>query len=238
MENKKGLFITATGTDVGKTYVTALLVKKLRESGINAGYYKAALSGAFYESGALMAGDSAYVVKTASIPAEPNSLVSYLFEPAVSPHLAAQMAQQPIEESIILRDFLSCCEQFDCMTVEGSGGIVCPLRLDKKSLMLTDIIRLLGLPVLIIASAGLGTINSTVLTVEHAKAKGIAVKGIILNWYEQANRMHRDNKAQLERLTGCPVVATVSKDADSLESDVDALYRLYGKIECKKVIGE
>lgn len=96
---KKGVFITATGTDIGKTYVTALLLKKLRESSINAGYYKAALSGAYRKDGLLIPGDAEYIATTAGIPTPPADLVSYIYEPAVSPHLAAEMEHHPIELS-------------------------------------------------------------------------------------------------------------------------------------------
>ena len=68
----KGLFISATGTDVGKTYVTALLVKALRQAGYEAGYYKAALSGAVPDGQSLVPGDAQYVCQTAGIPEEPS----------------------------------------------------------------------------------------------------------------------------------------------------------------------
>lgn len=85
----KGIFLTGTSTEIGKTFVTALIVKKLHENGLNAGYYKPALSGAEYVNGTLTAGDAAHVCQTAGLQAEANSLVSYIYETAVSPHLAA-----------------------------------------------------------------------------------------------------------------------------------------------------
>lgn len=81
----KGLFITATGTDVGKTYVTALIVKKLKEAGYHAGYYKAALSGAE----CIADSDAGYVKKVSGITQEDDTLISYLYKEAVSPHLAS-----------------------------------------------------------------------------------------------------------------------------------------------------
>ncbi len=84
IHKKKGIFITATGTDVGKTYVTALILKKLREASVNAGYYKAALSGAYCNAGKLIR-DAAYVTSISGLPVPPEQLVSYIYEPAVSP---------------------------------------------------------------------------------------------------------------------------------------------------------
>ena len=90
----KGIFITGTGTDVGKTYTTALLLKKMRET-VNAGYYKAALSGAEIIDGKRMAGDAYRVCKTAGIDGNPNDYVSYIYDEAVSPHLAARNEGNP-----------------------------------------------------------------------------------------------------------------------------------------------
>ena len=97
IHKKKGIFITATGTDVGKTYVTALILKKLREASVNAGYYKAALSGAYRNADKLVPGDAAYVTSISGLPVSPEQLVSYIYEPAVSPHLAAQLEKRPVD---------------------------------------------------------------------------------------------------------------------------------------------
>ena len=100
---KKGIFITATGTDIGKTYVSALLVKQLNETDINCGYFKPVLSGAAEdEKGNIIAGDAKFVCDTANLSTNPLDLVSYIFKPAVSPHLAAQMANVEIDLNKIL----------------------------------------------------------------------------------------------------------------------------------------
>lgn len=196
----RGIFITATGTDVGKTYVSALIVKELRKQGIDCGYYKPALSGDVYPN------DCEYVLKTTGI--KKGDYVSYKFNPAVSPHLASQMANNPIKLEKIKSDFERIQKDFDFMVVEGAGGIVCPFGDD---ILLPDVIKALGLDIIIVASANLGTINSTVLTVEYAKNHGINVKGIILNKYDETNFMEVDNKKMVEKLTGIKVIATVKK---------------------------
>ncbi|MFQ7614869.1 MAG: ATP-dependent dethiobiotin synthetase BioD [Roseburia faecis] len=89
----KGIFVTGTGTDIGKTYVTALIVKKLADAGIRTGYYKAALSGAK----SIGDSDAGYVKKIAGITQEDTSLLSYLYQNAVSPHLAAQIEGNPVD---------------------------------------------------------------------------------------------------------------------------------------------
>ncbi len=200
----KGIFITATGTDVGKTYISGLIVKKIK----NCGYYKPALSGDVYPN------DCEYVLKTACIEKNADNYVSYRFKPAVSPHLAAQMSNTPIELDKIKSDFNRIKNEFDYILVEGAGGIVCPFG---ENLLLPDVIKALDLDIIIVASASLGTINSTVLTVEYAKNRGINVKGIILNNYDETDFMQTDNKKMVEKLTGIKVITTVKKDDKEIE---------------------
>ena len=214
---QKGIFITATGTDTGKTYISALIVKKLRELGLNCGYFKPALSGAEIIADKIVPGDCAYVLDKAGITSNPENYVSYMFKPAVSPHLASEIENNPIKLEKIKTDFYRIKHEFDYTVVEGAGGICCPFNLNEKRLMLSDVIKALGLDIIIVAPAGLGTINSTVLTVDYAKNHGINVKGIILNNYDENDFMQQDNRKQIEVLTGIKVISTVKKDAKDIE---------------------
>lgn len=219
----KAIFVTATGTDVGKTYVSALIVKKLREIGYNCGYFKPALSGAYEKDGKLIPGDCEYVLNVAGIDAEPQDFVSYMFKTAVSPHLAAEIEGNPIKLSKILEDYNNIKKNYDYLVVEGAGGIVCPFNMEEK-LLLPDVIKALGLDVIVVASASLGTINSTVLTVEYAKQHGINVKGIILNNYDETDFMQVDNKKQVEALTGVKVISVV-KNGEKNINDISNLFK-------------
>lgn len=208
----KNIFITATGTDIGKTYISALIVKKIREAGFNCGYYKPVLSGVEISDGKLIKSDCNYVIETAKIPTSADDCVTYRWEEAVSPHLAAQRAGERICINKILEDYQKASHKYDYLLVEGAGGITCPLILsDKEKYLLKDLIKELGTNILIAADAGLGTINSILLTVEYAKANGIKIEGIILNNYEPDNFMHQDNLKQVEYLTGIKVIATVER---------------------------
>lgn len=102
---KEGVFVTGTGTDVGKTYVSALLVKTLREQGRSAGYFKPALSGARRRDGALIPGDAEEVCRMSGLPGPPEQYVAYLYEQAVSPHLAARLEGPPITRERIMERF-------------------------------------------------------------------------------------------------------------------------------------
>ncbi len=222
----KGIFVTATGTDVGKTYISGLLVRKLRAEGLNCGYYKPALSGAEITNEKLIPGDCQYVLTTSGLNIDPLECVSYVFKPALSPHLAAK---NPIKIDKIINDFNTIKQKYQYIVVEGAGGIVCPFNI-KENILLPDIIKALNLDIIIVASAQLGTINSTVLTVEYAKQKEINVKGIILNEYNPEDIMHVDNKKCVELLTGIPVIATVKKNQKDLIVDNVVLEKVFNEV--------
>ena len=230
MEKKgRALFITGTGTDVGKTFVTALVVKRLRDAGRNAGYYKAAISGAEKTAdGRLLAGDALYVNEVAGLGETQENLVSYVYEEAVSPHLAARLNRREIDFDRVEKDFRRALSKYDYLTMEGSGGVICPLRWDgTQHIILDDLILRLGLGVLVVADAGLGTINAAVLTVEHLRARNIPVKGIILNRFHPGDAMEEDNRVMVEALTNVKVVATVRDGDERLDMDAKALAALY-----------
>ena len=224
----KGIFITATGTDIGKTFVTALIVKKLRDAGLNAGYYKAALSGAEKQpDGSWLPGDAAYVAKVSGMEEKPESLVSYIYKTAVSPHLAALREGNPVELGKVKEDFAAASAKYDYVTMEGSGGIICPIRWDEQHLLLEDLIKATGLGTLVISNAALGSINACVLTIFYLQQKGIPVRGIILNNYDGSDFMQADNKKRMEAITGVPVIAEVKPDDAELNIDVEVLKNIY-----------
>ena len=225
----KALFITGTGTDIGKTYVTGLIVKKLRDSGYNAGYYKAALSGAEPDAqGELQPGDALHVNEVAGLGETIPHLVSYIYREAVSPHLAARLNDQPIDFAKVERDFHWARQHYDYLTMEGSGGIICPLRWDaEQHVILDDLVKELQLATLIIADAGLGTINAAVLTIEHLHNREIPVQGVILNNYHPGDLMEDDNAQMIEEMTGVPIVARVQHGDTDLDIDPARLAGLY-----------
>ncbi len=214
----KGLFITGTGTDTGKTYITALLLKKLNESGYSCAYYKAAMSGNERDSnGDLIPGD-AYHVKTVSGIDQPLAeMCPYIYETAVSPHLASKLEGSPLDMKTVKESYDGLTSRYDYIIAEGSGGILCPLRYDDEKIFLEDVIKMLGLPCIIVADAGLGTINSVVLTVEYMKLRNIPVKGIIFNHFHAGDVMEEDNKKMCEALTGISVIACVGDNCTDLD---------------------
>lgn len=180
----KNLFITGTGTDAGK----------------NPGYYKAAMSGnKRQEDGTLIPGDALWVQKTAGIRQPLIEMCPYVYENAYSPHLASRIEGNPVQLSVVKQGFDNVCRKYDYVTMEGSGGILCPICFDEAKIQLEDVIQTLDLSCLIIANAGLGTINSVVLTVEY----------------------------MCEYMTGLKVLACIRDGDTELCMDADSLAALY-----------
>jgi dethiobiotin synthetase len=135
--------------------------------------------------------------------------VPYLYKEAVSPHLAARIENNPVEMSVVENGFNKNAQEFDYLTMEGSGGIICPIRYDSSTkIFLKDIIKRFNLPSIIVADAGLGTINAVVLTAAYMKNHSLPVKGIILNNYT-GGIMQNDNIKMIEAITGLEVLALI-----------------------------
>ena len=226
IQKPKGLYILGTGTDVGKTYITALWLKRLREAGHDVAYYKAAVSGA----PSITESDAGYVKQVAGLSQADDTLLSYVFDEAVSPHLAARHEGKVIDRTVVNKNFCHVARAHAYTTVEGSGGIICPLHVtDIELYMLEDVVKDLNLPTIIVATAALGTINSTVLTIHYLQSKGIPVKGIIVNHYT-GNPMEEDNCVMIERLTGIPVLDRVGPGETSLHMDEEHMLGCYEEI--------
>lgn len=224
----KKLFITGIGTDIGKTYVTGLILKKFQDNQKNAAYYKAAMSGNERRpDGTLIPGDALHVKTVSGISQPLEEMCPYVYETAVSPHLASQIEGNPVDMKTVLQTFDTVCDRYDYVTAEGSGGILCPLRSDEQNIQLEDFIKARDLNCLIIADAGLGTINSVVLTVEYMRTHDLPVKGIIFNHYEAGNRLHEDNLFMCEAMTGLKVLACVKDGDTDLDIPFELLESLY-----------
>ena len=229
----KGLFIaTGTGTDLGKTYIAGLIVKKLADAKQSAAYYKAAMSGNDRRAdGSLIPGDALFVQKTAGISQPLEEMCPYVYEHAYSPHLASRIEGHPVQMDVVKAGYYKVCSAYDFVTMEGSGGILCPICFDEAKIQLEDVIRELHLPSILIADAGLGTINSVVLTVEYMKAKNLPVKGIIYNHYHGNDVMEDDNIFMCEYMTGLPTLAKVKDGDTELAMDVQDLMALYEEVK-------
>lgn len=224
----KTLFVIGTGTDIGKTYISGLMVKKLHESGSRAGYYKAAMSGNERDaSGSLIPGDALSVKEISGISQPLEEMCPYVYEAAVSPHLASRIEGNPVRMEVVLEGFRKICDTYEYITLEGSGGILCPICFDERELWLPDVIKACKAGCLLIADAGLGTINSAGLTAFYMKEHDIPLKGIIFNHFKPGDVMQEDNLKMCEHLTGAKVIACVRDGDTELNISAENLKRLY-----------
>ena len=228
----KALFVTGTGTDTGKTYITGLIVKKLQEAQKNPAYYKAAMSGNDRRpDGTLIPGDALAVQTMSGIDQSLTSMCPYVYEHAYSPHLASRLEGNPVVMDVVKHGFADVTADYDYVTVEGSGGILCPICFDEAKIQLEDVVKELRLSSILIADAGLGTINSVVLTAEYMKIHGLPLKGIIFNHYHPGDVMEDDNIFMCEHMTGLPTLAKVQDGDTELDMNIDALCALYDEVK-------
>lgn len=224
----KNIFVTGTGTEIGKTYVAGLLVKKLHEAGEKSAYYKAAMSGNDKDAdGNLIPGDAKFVKELGGIDQDLNEMCPYIYEKAYSPHLAAQIEGNPVNLDYVVEKLRGLEKKYDYITLEGSGGILCPLRFDDEEIYLEDFVKKAKLSSIIVADAGLGTINNLVLTAFYMKEKGMKVKGIIFNNFIPGNVLQEDNIKMCQHMSGLKVLACVKKGDKDLDIDIDKLKEIY-----------
>ena len=178
-----GFFITGTDTDVGKTYVSRLLADAFSDRQ-SVTYMKPVQTGCPRDArGSLTAPDFDYVMKGKALPsAELDDHVPYRFEPACSPHLAASRAGVMISLEHIREKYLRVSNKRTITIVEGAGGVLAPL---SETTSMLDLIEHLRLPVIVVTSPRIGTLNHTFLTVQALERRGITPAGIVVNCTEE-----------------------------------------------------
>ncbi|MEI6167764.1 MAG: dethiobiotin synthase [bacterium] len=211
MNLQHGVFVTGTDTGVGKTFVAAGLLAAFRAAGRNVAPMKPVQTGCRLRKGKLMAPDLMASLKAGGMrvsAAEKVDMAPYCFQPACSPHLAARLAGQRISLNHIERAYLRLSRIYDGVIVEGAGGVLVPLNA-KESML--DLMRHLQLPVLLVARAGLGTINQTLLSLRILNEARLSVLGVVLNQVSPGRwgQIEDDNRRTIERLGQVKVLACV-----------------------------
>ncbi|QRG67387.1 dethiobiotin synthase [Brevibacillus choshinensis] len=205
-ERFAGLFIAGTDTGVGKTIVTAGLTAALREEGMDVGVWKPVMSGAL----ASEEESDAYRLHILSgVKDLPEEIAPLVFPAPLTPLLAAKAAGQELSMEQVLAGGRTLRERHRFLLVEGAGGLAVPLT---ETEMIVDVAVQLKLPLLLVARAGLGTINHTLLSIWYAREKGVRVAGVILN---ETTRNAADdasietNASMIERYGDVPVWGSV-----------------------------
>ena len=177
-----GLFITGTDTEIGKTIVTAGLLRALRLRGVDAVSMKPIQTGAEKRGGALVAPDLEFHCAVSGYNPKPEfrrkRLAPYCYEPACSPHLAARLAGEYPDMDYIAECKEKLLDKHELVLVEGAGGVMAPV---DESRTMRDLMKKLRLPVVLVARRGLGTINHSLLSLLALKDAGLDVFGIVFN---------------------------------------------------------
>ncbi len=212
------IFITGTDTGVGKTFVTALLAKCLAEKGVDVMVQKWVSTGnSDVSEDCLFIKDMAGLKQdiTPGSPACP-----YCLDFPASPHLAAEMQHVELDPARIESHMMSLARRCEVLLVEGVGGALVPLN---RQVLLMDFVAKIGLPVLIVARSGLGTINHTLLTIEALKTRGLEILGVVLNGLKPDDpRIVEDNRGVIAGFGGVEVFGPVPK----VNLPEDALYSM------------
>ena len=203
-----GIFITGTDTNIGKTVIAAGLAGALKNKGYSVGVMKAVQSGAGIRNGKLYSPDAELMMQVIETKDEIELTCPYLLKEAMAPGVAAEIEGLEIDFDIIKSAYKELEKRHDIVIVEGAGGIAVPI---KKRFLISDLIKYMDIPVIIVARAGLGTINHSFLTIEYAKRSGIKIIGIIINDY-RGGAVEEKSPGAISELTRIPVIGIIPHD--------------------------
>ena len=195
-----GYFIIGTDTGVGKTFVTAALAAALRARGRDVTVFKPVQSGASADDSS---GDAALL----------GADCIYAFAAPLAPLVAARAEGRAIELELILERARALAHEHELLLVEGAGGLLVPLG---EEFNLADLAVALGLPLVVVARAGLGTVNHTLLTIEAARARGLEIAGVVLNG--KSDESTAGNAALIEAGSEVRVLAQIPRLADPADA--------------------
>lgn len=211
MSVAKGFFVTGTGTEVGKTVVAAVLAHELRQQGASVAVFKPAVTG-LEEPGET---DHALLRRAAGSEQSDDEIAPYRYGPPAPPHLAAAQADEEIDPEL-LYNAAQAAGGADRLVCEGVGGLLVPLA---SNYLIRDFALALGLPLLVAASPGLGTINHTLLTIEAARAVGLTIAAVVLTpWPAQSSVIESSNRETIEALGEVTVKVLPQLDLSAPES--------------------
>ncbi len=196
-----GIFVTGTGTEVGKTVVAATIAHTLTSEGQRVHVFKPAVTG--LDEG--VETDHALLRRASGSNQSDDEIAPYRFGPPASPHLAAALTGEQIDPERLRQTARTAAEDADALVCEGVGGLLVPL---SPTYLVRELAADLGYPLVVVASSGLGTINHTLLTVEAARAASLHVAAIVLNpWPAEPTEIELSNRETIAALADVPVHA-------------------------------
>lgn len=207
----RGVFVTGTDTGAGKSVVAAAICAALVARGERVAAFKPAVTGTDEAPGEWPADHELLAGVTGQ---EPREVAPYAFGPAVSPHWAAELADTAIDPARLVERAQAAHQGVDSVVCEGVGGLLVPLT---RGYAVRDLAVDLGLPIVVAARPGLGTISHTLLTVEAARAVGLRVAGIVMTpWQPSPAPIEASNRATVQELAGVGVSGLAPTAPDAL----------------------
>ncbi len=203
----KGIFIAGTDTEVGKTFIAGGLARMWLKRGERVGVMKPIESGCVRSEGGLQPLDALFLKEMSSATDNLDLIVPYRLEHSLAPSIAAELEGVKIDLENVKSIYQQLEVKYDIILVEGAGGLLSPLY---KTFTNTDLIKLLEIPVIVVARNALGTINHTLLTVEYARSNGLTILGIIINNLSpNADLSTKDNPRVINELSGLPLLGVI-----------------------------
>jgi dethiobiotin synthetase len=225
----KSIFITGTDTDVGKTYITAGLAVTLRKMGVDIGVMKPFAAGNTQKNG-FKSEDVEILSKAAQIH-DPENLVNPQFFPIpASPYTAWKKLKIKPKIPTILKSFKKLSNLHEMLLIEGMGGVMTPIL---KDYYITNLIKEMKIPTIIVTRSKVGTVNHTIMTVKFCEKFKIPIKGIIINNFDKGYPV-KQLKNDLEGLTGVKVLGSIPFLKNLSDT---SLYRTFKKnIDMKTIL--
>jgi dethiobiotin synthetase len=216
----QSLFITGTDTDVGKTYITAGLGVVLRKMGVDVGVMKPFAAGTAQKKG--YKSEDIEILSRAAHVCDPESLVNPQFFPIpASPYTAWKKLKIKPKVSTILSSFKKLSKLHDMLLVEGMGGIMTPIL---KDYYITNLIKEMKIPTVIVTRSKIGTVNHTIMTVKMCEKYKIPIKGIIVNNFDDGYPV-KDLTRDLQNLTGVPVLGSIPFIKDMSDASLNRIFK-------------
>jgi dethiobiotin synthetase len=240
----KGVFITGTDTGVGKSVAAACILRALLKKGVKVGAMKPIETGCENIYGRLMPLDGTLLRTMAEMDDSIDLIVPARFEHPLAPMVAAELEKKPLDLAAIMNAYATLSKKYEFLVVEGAGGLLVPIHrlshspihrftdspIHRSIYFMKDLIKDMGLPVIVVARAALGTINHTLLTVEHAVSAGLNVIGVVINHSSPSknNDAERTTPGVLREVCPVPIMG-VLPHLDSIAPDtIDKLVPIIG----------
>ena len=196
-----GLFITGTDTGVGKTIVTAIIAQAMRCRGLRVGVMKPIATGGRWENGRLVSTDAEYLLKALASEDDLELINPICMELSLAPLVAAELSGVELDLGRVWQAYEILGARYEFLILEGIGGLMVPI---KKGYLVADLAKHFGLPLIIVARPGLGTINHTLLTIQGARDYDLPIKGFIFS-------DSTENERGLAELTNAHIIEEITQ---------------------------